>query len=367
ICAVTIIWAMIRSVLAPNRPEWRVLNISDRSARRLCWLATGVAVIHAGDAILSKLNFILESPLPLTVAQHFVTSVAVALLLMIMLRMPLSEGSASTQEAPGQRRLTRALLRAILWVCVLVMLASAFLGYVAFARFLMNQVVLTASLIILFYLLHIGIEDFANSLTDPERPAGRWLKDNLDLEPQRHAHLGLLASLFLHILLLCLFIPILLLQWGFDWEDIRLWGTKLLFGFEVGQWKISLAAILISLLIFILGLFATRMFQNWLDSKILQRANFEQGARSAIRTGVGYAGFAIAALLAVSYAGLDFSNIAIIAGALSVGIGFGLQNIVNNFVSGLILLAERRVSVGDWIVVGNDEGYVRRISVRATE
>ncbi|RME94708.1 MAG: DUF3772 domain-containing protein, partial [Alphaproteobacteria bacterium] len=222
ICAVTIIWAMIRSVLAPNRPEWRVLNISDRGARRLCWLATGVAVIHAGDAILSKLNFILESPLPLTVAQHFVTSVAVALLLIIMLRMPLSEGSASAQEAPGQRRLTRALLRAILWACVLVMLASAFLGYVAFARFLMNQVVLTASLIILFYLLHIGIEDFANSLTDPERPAGRWLKDNLDLEPQRHAHLGLLASLFLHILLLCLFIPILLLQWGFDWEDIRL-------------------------------------------------------------------------------------------------------------------------------------------------
>jgi len=109
------------------------------------------------------------------------------------------------------------------------------------------------------------------------------------------------------------------------------------------------------------------VFQGWLDAHVLKPAGISGGVRDSIRIGVGYVGIVIAALAAFSYAGFNLSNLAILAGAFSVGIGFGLQSVVNNFVSGLILLAERPIKVGDLVVVGGEEGYVRKISVRSTE
>jgi len=109
------------------------------------------------------------------------------------------------------------------------------------------------------------------------------------------------------------------------------------------------------------------MLQTWLSSQFLPATNIESGLRNSISTVLGYIGYALAAMLAVRVAGFDLSNLAIVAGALSVGVGFGLQSIISNFVSGLILLAERPIKIGDWIVTGGGEGTVRKISVRSTE
>jgi small-conductance mechanosensitive channel len=110
-----------------------------------------------------------------------------------------------------------------------------------------------------------------------------------------------------------------------------------------------------------------RVFQRWLEQRFLPTTGIDPGLKDSISTTVSYVGFILAAILALSYAGINLANVALVAGALSVGIGFGLQSIVNNFVSGLILLAERPIRAGDWIQVGADEGTVKRISVRATE
>ena len=91
------------------------------------------------------------------------------------------------------------------------------------------------------------------------------------------------------------------------------------------------------------------------------------GCRTRSLALFGYAALVAVVALALGALGIDLQKIALIAGALSVGIGFGLQAVVSNFVSGLILLAERPIRVGDWVVVKNEEGWVRRISVRATE
>ncbi|MDQ4135024.1 MAG: mechanosensitive ion channel, partial [Pseudomonadota bacterium] len=158
-----------------------------------------------------------------------------------------------------------------------------------------------------------------------------------------------------------------LAPWGVESSDVMASLRAAFFGFRVGDVTISLSAIIIAGLLFALGFGATRMVQRWLDTTFLPATDLDAGLRNSIRTAFGYVGVIVAAMIAFSYLGLSLDRIAIVAGALSVGIGFGLQSIVNNFVSGLILLWERPIRVGDLVVVGDGEGYVRHINVRATE
>ena len=123
---------------------------------------------------------------------------------------------------------------------------------------------------------------------------------------------------------------------------------------------------MLAALAFFLLLTLARWLRVQLGERWLTRTTLDSGARQSIVSLTTYAIIGVAIMLALSMAGLSFQNVAIVAGALSVGIGFGLQNIVNNFVSGLILLFERPVRPGDWVVVGATEGYVRKISIRYT-
>ena len=135
----------------------------------------------------------------------------------------------------------------------------------------------------------------------------------------------------------------------------------------VGEINIAPANMLAALAILLIGLLAVRSAQRWLESQFLPRTGLDAGLQNSIAALTGYSALVAVLALALGALGIDLQKIALIAGALSVGIGFGLQSVVSNFVCGLILLAERPIRVGDWVVVKNEEGWVRRISVRATE
>jgi small-conductance mechanosensitive channel len=154
---------------------------------------------------------------------------------------------------------------------------------------------------------------------------------------------------------------------GMTLSEMQGLGDSFLRGVTVGGVRIAPGDILSAVIVLGVIVAVTRFLQRQLDERVLGELSIDEGVRNSIRTGVGYLGTTLAILVSVGTLGLDLSSLAMIAGALSVGIGFGLQNVVSNFISGLIMLVERPIKVGDWVVVNGMEGTVRRISVRATE
>ncbi len=220
-------------------------------------------------------------------------------------------------------------------------------------------------LLVAFVLLRIGSE-FFDSLDEGRLGWQRRLRHLLAIEEGRSFPGLLWLRILLFLMVALAAVALLMFVWGSSQQRISSMFVGIREGVDIGGVHLDLIHLAYALLILV-GMFSVLpFFKNQLVAGWLRHSNLSRGAREAIQTLVGYALAAVAVLWALSVAGVNFQNLAIVAGALSVGIGFGLQNIVNNFVSGLILLFERPIRRGDWVVVGNTEGHVKDISIRST-
>jgi small-conductance mechanosensitive channel len=134
----------------------------------------------------------------------------------------------------------------------------------------------------------------------------------------------------------------------------------------VGTVSLSLGDILVFGLTIAAAVLLSRLIRILLNEDVLPRLSLRRGVANAISTSVRYFILLVGFFFALGAAGVDLSRFALLAGAFGVGIGFGLQNVVNNFVSGLILLFERPIQVGDTIEVGGLLGDVTQIGIRAS-
>jgi len=240
-------------------------------------------------------------------------------------------------------------------------------GYTNFARLIWGGVVLSAISLTVFYLLETLLRDFFDGIDTGQRKWQQNVRSFMSLENNEPVPgiiwLKVLSIVSLWIVLIFSFLK----SWDVPEATISTLASYFTDGFKVGSSLITPSNVLIGIFTFSTLLILFRWSREGLDRKYLSKSRMDIGAREAMTTIIGYVGFVIAAMVGLHIAGVGFGNLAVVAGALSLGIGFGLQNIVNNFVSGIILLFERPIKTGDWIVTGSTEGYVKKIRVRSTE
>ena len=369
-------YGLARVLLAPGRPNYRLLNIETSDARRIFSVALALVATFMVETLFDEVDEILFAPLETTIFINGTAAILVAVFVTIGLRMLIS---TQIDQAPPTRsddmekldgfslpRFVR-FLQPLVWLVCLIIAAAPILGYVSLGAFVAEQLGRLFVILGLLGIFSALIDNFLQEYLGAANGPKKRLSQALGVSTGAFNQIGVLLNGIVRVLLYLSAALLIFTPWGLESTDFLTSLKNAIFSVKLGDLTISPINILGALVVFIIAIALLKSVERWIEQRWLPATNLDAGLKSSIETSLGYLGFIIAAMIAFSYMGLDLSNIALVAGALSVGIGFGLQSIVNNFVSGLILLVERPIKTGDWVVVGSDQGYIRKISVRATK
>ncbi|AIX74358.1 MAG: DUF3772 domain-containing protein [Mixta calida] len=360
-----------RAFLSTRRPSWRLPAISNEVAQALKPFPPLTATLVFIFQTVEALNSSVGTSVGTTILANGMTALLVgATALSISFRSSrVRRRMVQEGQAPEAKSTLVGLIQMAITLVGLGILLSLIIGYVTLARFLSYELVWIGIVCGAFYFLSHLVVDGCETLLSVSNPTGKRIQSSLNID-ERHLSqaAALLSALGKTILLLFAAVavlngtfgtstPIELLQ-----KAVEFWGGK---GLE--SLNIVPAHLVNALLCMAIGIYVLRSVRRWLDNDFLPKTTMDTGMRVSLVTLFSNIGYVLVILLTLSTMGVQWNKLAWIVSALSVGIGFGLQEIVKNFISGLILLTERPVKVGDLVSISGIEGDIRRINVRATE
>lgn len=355
-------------VCQPSRPDARLVAIEGGAARSLVLITALSSAVYYIGSELTNIATALSIPVSFAVgisALSALTLVALIGLALVIIRREASKGLALGETTYFLTWILK--FTPIIWLLLGVALVALVFGFIALGLFIVGNVLETAMLAVVLGVLHAFAHAISDAASDGATRTGQMIRRFTHWSEEGVGRAVLVFRTVSDVGTSVLALLGLGALWAVSLLDFTTLMRTALTGFEVGNIWISPSSLFAGLLILLIGIVITRFVTGWLQSRVLSATKLDKGVQDSVRTTAGYSGYALAAGLALTAAGVNFSNLALVAGALGVGIGLGLQSIVTNFVSGLILLAERPVRVGDWIVTPAGEGIVKRINVRATE
>jgi len=348
-------------LFTPDEPGRRLLAMSDSTARlmtgHLTWASRVLGTIIFVNVVLRAL----AASVSLTVATSVVLAVTIAVLLCHFL-FRIGSDVDESDDVSGAHW-----LRGAGWLLVAGIAVSLVTGFVGLAAFLAGRFLVALGVIGALYIGLVFTDSLFTEVLTANTPRGRKIAAFFGIKPRSIELIGTLLSAVIRLLLIMVVLLPLLGPWGIFAADFLGVVRDAAFGFRIGDVTISISNILSAAALLFIGILATRGAQRWLQTHFLPRTSLDPGLQNSVSAIFGYTCIVGVLGLTLAAIGIDLQKITLVAGALSIGIGFGLQSVVSNFVSGLILLAERPIRVGDIINVKGEEGQVRRIQVRATE
>jgi len=355
-----------RAMLMLQRPSWRLPPIHDEVASALGWFPKLLALALMVMLTMERINSVIGTSLALTVATNGLTALVVAAIFTTALvRYRRTLRKHELERPTGVAGLIPFVI--VVWVGLIVLTLLA--GYLTLAYFLTAKLLWISVVATCAYLLTTFIGDLFETLLSPRQPGGLALASTLGLAPRHQAQASTILTGIGRTFLLFLAVMLALMPSGTSPGELLLslgdWdGTG---GKMLGNLNIVPGDILLAVGMLFGGMLGIRVLKRWLSERLLPETDMDAGMRASLVTLVGYLGFLFLAMLVMSTLRINLTSLTWVVSALSVGIGFGLQQIVQNFISGLILLTERPVKVGDWVSLAGVEGDIRRINVRATE
>ncbi len=356
--------AAAAAVLSPGVPGWRLMPLEKRCGQSVKFLFLTLVFLFFADRILSAgaATFVGGQELALMQSAVIACLMGAIFILLSRKRLWILDDHRRDDFSDEAKALGKALRNGALILGGLIVAATLY-GYVALGYYVATRTFMVGGLLVLGLFIRLFLQEALRTLD--QAMSGRKTKPEDETESERFIFFWIGA--FVDVLIILALLPLVAIAFGAEWVDVRDAVASAFFGFKIGNVTFSLAQFLGAVATFVAILALTRFIQRTGEKRFFPRTRLDTGVQNSLKTLIGYVGLVIAIMASIGVLGFNLSSLAIIAGALSVGIGFGLQSIVNNFVSGLILLFERPIKVGDWIVVSSGEGTVKRISVRSTE
>lgn len=359
-----IVTGLAISCLSPKMPAWRLVPVSAEAAvilgRRVILGATGLTI----------LSFVVTgatNPETLQRSEALASILALAgSIIATAAFLPCLHARYWLSETHFKSRLSW-IVRTVAALTIVASLCTAILGYSSLSRDLLTSLLISAILIGAALLLREIIGEGIRAFMTPGRRLYDVVSRHTALSPEGGRRMGFWIRLTADLILWPPVIYAVLLACGLSPTLLNTWTVRFFTEIRLGDLNFSLVDTAAAILTVVLGFLLVGMVKRWVRERVMPNTQLDLGMQNSIATGVGYGGGIVVLMLGIMVLGIDFSSIALVAGALSVGIGFGLRTVVENFVAGLLLLIERPIKTGDWIMVGTSEGIVKSISVRSTE